>query len=104
MKPEIVSESKAISEIFGIPKIPKSSTSEFPKDKATIRCHALRNRVNAGLTLYYKGNGVRTSFFDYTDNGTEPHICISGTFPLEEFEPLIETIREVMEKRKALAG
>lgn len=101
MKPELVSESKAISEMFGIPKIPKTSTADFPEDKATIRCHSLNQGNNCSITLYYKGNSSRVSFYN---RDKETQIGFSGVVSPSEFPFLVETINEVIEKRKALAG
>ena len=101
MKPEIVSESKAISEMFGVPRIPKMATYQFPKDKATIRCHSINSGKDCSLTLYYKGNDSRISIYN-RDN--ETRLGLSAYVNPEDLQFLAETVNEVLEKRKALAG
>lgn len=102
MKPEIVTESATLSELYQIPKIRKSSTAEFPKDKATIRLHRTNRGHDASICLYYKGNDVRVNFWRYDQ--TEPdNVHLAGAVKVDEFDTLVDTIKDVMAKRKALA-
>lgn len=101
MKPELVTESATLSELYQIPRIPKSATHDFPKDKATIRLHRTNRGYDASICVYYKGNDVRVNF--WTHDPAEPDsVHLAGSVKADEFDTLVETIKDVMAKRKAL--